>query len=61
MTLKTPTIIMKRDGGGFIDDRAILRDVKLERFPYVVIFEIIDNSVVVYAVHCTYQHPKRIV
>ena len=44
---------------GFIDDQAIIRDVKIDRFPYVVIFEIIDDTVIVYAIHCTYRHPKR--
>ena len=31
----------------------ILRDVSLIRFPFVVIFEIIEEQVVVYAVHNT--------
>lgn len=44
---------------GFIDDQTIIRDVKVDRFPYVVVFEIIDDSVVVYSVHNTYRHPKR--
>ncbi|MBS1664230.1 MAG: type II toxin-antitoxin system RelE/ParE family toxin [Bacteroidetes bacterium] len=45
---------------GFIDDRALIRDIKIERFPYVIIFEIIDDSIQIYSVFCTYQHPKRI-
>ncbi len=44
---------------GFIDDQAIIRDVKLVRFPYVIVFEIIEGEVIVYAVHCTYKHPKK--
>lgn len=36
---------------GYIDDQAIIRDVKLERFPYAIVFEIIEDSVIVYAVH----------
>jgi hypothetical protein len=44
---------------GFIDDQQIIRDVKIDRFPYVIIFEVIDSSVIVYAVHNTYRHPKR--
>ena len=44
---------------GFIDDQQIIRDVKVDRFPYVIIFEVIDNSVIVYAVHNTWRHPKR--
>ncbi len=34
----------------FIDDRAILRDVALAVFPFVLVFGIIDSQVVVYAV-----------
>ena len=44
---------------GFIDDQQIIRDVKVDRFPYVIIFEVIDNNVIIYAVHNTYRHPKR--
>ena len=43
----------------FINEDAlqILRDVKLEKFPYVVVFEITEIKVIVYAVHNTYKHP----
>ncbi len=46
---------------GYIDEDPlkILRDVKLEKFPFVVVFEIIENQVVVYAVHNTYKHPRN--
>jgi len=44
---------------GFIDNQAIIRDVKIDRFPYVIVFDIIGDKVVVHAVHCTYKHPKR--
>lgn len=44
---------------GFIDDRKTLRDIKLDRFPYVIVFEITGDRVIVYAVHCTYQHPEK--
>ena len=45
---------------GFIaeDPLKVLRDVKVARFPYVAIYEIIDREVVVYAVHNTYKHPR---
>ena len=39
------------------DQMKVLRDVKLEKFPFVVVYEIIENEVVVYAVHNTYKHP----
>jgi hypothetical protein len=44
---------------GYIDDQAILRDVKVDRFPYVIVFEIVDDTVFVYSVHNTNRHPKR--
>jgi hypothetical protein len=44
---------------GFIDDQDIIRDVKIDRFPYVVVFEISQDEIIVYAVHNTYLHPKK--
>jgi plasmid stabilization system protein ParE len=41
------------------DPLKILRDVKLEKFPFVVVYEIIENQVVIYAVHNTYKHPRN--
>ena len=41
------------------DPLKILRDVKLEKFPFVVVYEITENQVVVYAVHNTYKHPRN--
>ena len=45
----------------FIDEdpMKILRDVKLEKFPFVVVYEIIETQVLVYAVHNTYKHPRN--
>jgi plasmid stabilization system protein ParE len=45
----------------FIDEDPlkVLRDVKLDKFPYVVVFEILEAKVVVYAVHNTYKHPAN--
>jgi ParE toxin of type II toxin-antitoxin system, parDE len=39
------------------DPMKVFRDVKLEKFPFVIVYEIIENQVVVYAVHNTYKHP----
>lgn len=39
------------------DANKVLRDVRLKVFPYVVVFEISGNDVIVYAVHNTYKHP----
>ncbi len=36
----------------------ILRDAAVERFPYVVVFEIIKEEVIVYAVHNTHKHQR---
>jgi plasmid stabilization system protein ParE len=44
---------------GYIDNQGIIRDVKIDRFPYVIVFEIIEQRVIVYAIHNTYRHPKR--
>ena len=44
---------------GYIDNQDIIRDVKIDRFPFVIIFEIIEQRVFVYAIHNTYRHPKR--
>ena len=37
------------------DKKKIFRDIKVSDFPFVIIFEIIDNDVIVYAVHSTYK------
>src|SRR5947209_2651229 len=42
----------------FIDDRKILRDVTLKRFPFVIIFRILDDKVYVLSVFNTYQLPR---
>ncbi len=43
---------------GYIDDQAIIRDVKIDRFPYVIVFEIEGAEVIVYAIHNIHKHPK---
>lgn len=45
----------------FIDEdlQKILRDVRLEVFPFVVVFEIIESRVIVYAIHHLFRNPKR--
>jgi plasmid stabilization system protein ParE len=46
---------------GLIDEDPlkILRDLKVDKFPYVVVFEIRETLVVVYSVHNTYKHPAN--
>jgi len=41
------------------DPLQVLRDVKLNSFPFVVVFEIREEEVVVYAVHNTYRDPAN--
>lgn len=41
------------------DPLKVFRDVKLDKFPFVVVCEIIENQVVIYAVHNTYKHPRN--
>lgn len=41
------------------DPEKVLRDIKLNRFPYVLVFEIIEMEVIIYAVHCTYTDPEN--
>ena len=36
----------------------LLRDARIERFPYVVVFEIKGEEVTVYAVHNTHKHQR---
>ncbi len=41
------------------DPLKILRIVKLEKFPFVIVYEIVENEVIVFAVHNTYKHPRN--
>ena len=41
------------------DARQILRDVLLDTFPYTVVFEVMNEVVIVYAVHNTYYRPDK--
>ena len=38
------------------DPLKVLRDVRLKKFPYVIVFEIADDIVIVYAVHNLKRH-----
>ncbi|MFM6926053.1 MAG: type II toxin-antitoxin system RelE/ParE family toxin [Ferruginibacter sp.] len=44
---------------GFIDAQHSIRDVKLKSFPYLVVYEMEDNSVIVYSIHCAYRNPDK--
>lgn len=46
---------------GFIDEDylKILRDVKIDKFPFVIVFEIEHDTVIVYAIHNCYKLPSK--
>lgn len=45
----------------FIDEDhlKVLRDVKIDKFPFVIVFEIFETTVIVYAVHNCYKLPSK--
>lgn len=44
---------------GFIDKQKLIRDVKLKNFPYLVVYEIEGESVIIYSVHSGYRNPDK--
>ena len=44
---------------GFIDEQKILRDVKLKHFPYLIVYEFYNDTVVVYSVFNGYKNPAK--
>ena len=44
---------------GFIDEQKIIRDVKLRHFPYLVVYEINNDKVIVYSVFNGYKNPDK--
>lgn len=44
----------------FIDNRKILRDIAVDKFPYVVIFDIHESQITVFSVHLTKKNPAKI-
>lgn len=45
---------------GFIDTRRKIRNVKIKHFPYQVVYEITENSVVVFSIFNSYQDPSKL-
>lgn len=41
------------------DSAQIFRDVKVDKFPYVVIFEISETDVIIYSVHLTHKRSRH--
>jgi len=44
---------------GFVDDQHIIRDVRLRNFPYLVVYEIEHDAVIIYSIHNGYRHPVK--
>ena len=44
---------------GFIDEKRIIRDVILKSFPYLIVYEIKNDSVIIFSVHCTHKYPNK--
>ncbi len=44
---------------GFIDEQKVIRDVKLRHFPYLVVYEISDDKVIVYSVFNGSKSPNK--
>ncbi|MGG9960459.1 hypothetical protein [Ferruginibacter sp. SUN106] len=44
---------------GFIDGQHIIRDVMLKSFPYQIVYEVEEDTVIIYSVHCSYRHPDK--
>lgn len=44
---------------GFIDEQKIIRDVKLRHFPYLVVYEISNDKVIIYSVFNGYKNPTK--
>ena len=44
---------------GFIDERKELRDYLLPRFPFLIVFRIVGNTVEIITVHHAKKHPSK--
>ena len=42
----------------FIDNKNLIRDVQIDRFPFVIIYKIESDTVVILSVHHTRKKPK---
>ena len=42
-----------------VRDKNKLRDVKLKSFPYLIIYQITGDEVVIYAIHNSHKRPKK--
>lgn len=44
---------------GFMDEQRLVRDVALKSFPYLAVYEIKDDAVIVYSIHHGHRHPDK--
>lgn len=44
---------------GFIDERKVLRDFLIHRFPYLIVYRIKNDVVEIIAVHHAKKHPSK--
>jgi toxin ParE1/3/4 len=43
----------------FIDDKKVIRDLHLYRFPFVVVYRIKNNTIEIISVHHTKKYPSK--
>ena len=44
---------------GFTGEQYIFRDIKLDRFPYSIVYEMIEDSVIIYSIHNNHRPLKK--
>jgi hypothetical protein len=42
-----------------IKRKPVFRELPLKRFPYIIIYEVIQNQIIVYSVFHTFQDPEK--
>ncbi|MCU4173583.1 type II toxin-antitoxin system RelE/ParE family toxin [Carboxylicivirga sp. N1Y90] len=52
--------ILKRKPLIFRERKKQLRYCPIKRFPFIIVFEVENKAVIVYAIFNTYQHPSQI-
>lgn len=41
----------------YTDNKEIIRDVKVEGFPYLIVYEVTGSTVVIFSIHNTHKKP----
>jgi hypothetical protein len=44
---------------GFIDDEKIVRDLLVDKFPYLVVYKIVDAQIHILSIHYAKKHPSK--